>query len=917
MTQDNPVAEEHATRKHEKWEKKHFTTSVNGLPMTRVASWQTYADMLTAAESYGGIVARAEVEAWLGRNDLFYLLVRLLNRPDADNDWLFDRCREVEREPDGYLDLWSRGHYKDLADDTPVLTDNRGWTTQGDLQVGDYVYAPSGKPVKVLAVSQQYTDSKCYSITFSDGHKITAGAGHLWRLRKKIKKRISGTDRRRPEFVDELFTTEQLANNPMHRMDVGVAEPLQFTECNVHLIDAYVLGIWLGDGARGCGRVTSADAEVWEEIERRGYSIAPAVDGAITRTVYGIHDILRAYGVLDDKHIPRQFLFASMQTRLDLMRGLMDSDGHCQHNGTATFTNINTQLVDDVYELAQSLGMRPRKRKHVQMLHGEEYDYWQVSWQATTDRNPFLLRRKAERVKQVSKYRDCRYITDIISIDSVPTHCIQVDGGMYCVGVAHIPTHNSTIITFALTVQDILRDPNVTIGIFSHTKKIARAFLNQIKYEFESNDYLKAVYSDILWKEPAKEAPRWSSEEGIIVRRTSNPKESTVEAWGLVDGQPTSKHYAIRVYDDVVTLESVSTKDQIQKTTDAWEISLNLCTTAGRERYIGTRYALFDTYHTMIERDAVKLRVYPATSNGRVDGVPVFLTQEQWKDKLKKNSMKNVAAQLLQNPQADEAAMFSADWLRTYDVRPRTLNVYIMCDPSRGRNVDSDNTAMAVIGISPAGTKFLLDGFCHRMTLSERWRNLFHLYNKWRRAIGVQHVAVGYERYGAQSDDEYFEEQMRNTKVFFEIKELNWTRDGTQSKRERVERLEPDFRNGKLFLPLPMLVNGVPSTWHIDTDRDSKSYGTMTTQPVTGLTSAQRRVVEGGSKDLIAKCIRGVDADGRPYDVTKHLIEEYLHFPFGRYKDFLDAMSRVYDMTPRAPLVMPTGTLDQPAFRDS
>lgn len=60
------------------------------------------------------------------------------------------------------------------------------------------------------------------------------------------------------------------------------------------------------------------------------------------------------------------------------------------------------------------------------------------------------------------------------------------------------------------------------------------------------------------------------------MRRKSNPKESTVEAWGLVDGQPTGKHFKLLIYDDVVTLESVTSPEMIAKVTNAWALSLNL-----------------------------------------------------------------------------------------------------------------------------------------------------------------------------------------------------------------------------------------------------------------------------------------------------------------------------------------------------
>lgn len=462
--------------------------------------------------------------------------------------------------------------------------------------------------------------------------------------------------------------------------------------------------------------------------------------------------------------------------------------------------------------------------------------------------------------------------------------------------------YKSTIITFGMTIQDILRDPEITIGIFSHTRPVAKKFLQQIKNEFEQNQLLKALFPEVLWADPKREANKWSEDDGIIVKRQSNPKESTVEAWGLVDGQPTGRHYRLRVYDDVVTRESVSTPEQIEKTTTAWELSDNLGSRGGVARYIGTRYSLYDTYSVMLKRQAVTPRIYPATHNGRMDGRPVYLTDAEWDRKLKTTSRSMIASQQLQNPMADEAAMFRTEWLRNYEVRPRTLNVYILCDPSRGRTADSDSTAMAVIGVAVSGSKFLLDGFCHRMGLSHRWIALRNLYKKWSKTRGIQHVGVGYERYGAQSDDEYFNEQMQREKLFFTITELNWPRDGTNSKRERVERLEPDFRNSRFFLPLPVYYDGRPSVWEPDLYVDPSSggrgptYGDILYHPVERLTRKQIDVIEAGSPDLVAKAIKCIDQEGRVYDLTLRFIEEYSAFPFGQHNDLIDAVSRIKDI---------------------
>jgi hypothetical protein len=158
----------------------------------------------------------------------------------------------------------------------------------------------------------------------------------------------------------------------------------------------------------------------------------------------------------------------------------------------------------------------------------------------------------------------------------------------------------SSLITFGLTIQDILNDPEITVGIFSYSRPIAKAFLRQIKTEFENNEMLRSLFPDILWANPQRDSPKFSEDDGIIVRRKGNPKESTVEAWGLVDSSPVSKHFKLMVYDDVVTGESVSTPDMIAKTTTAWERSLALSTEGGAVRYIGTRWHQNDTYRQIL-----------------------------------------------------------------------------------------------------------------------------------------------------------------------------------------------------------------------------------------------------------------------------------------------------------------------------
>jgi len=562
-------------------------------------------------------------------------------------------------------------------------------------------------------------------------------------------------------------------------------------------------------------------------------------------------------------------------------------------------------IRDDLDQLAPSL--QAAEFEQVADLWGiVESDYGDAgrAWLGRNDRY-YLLTRLLHRLDAVHPwlYARCR------EVEADP------DGYLDLWAREH---YKSTIITFAGIIQEIIRDPEVTIGIFSHTKPVARKFMLQIKQELEDNKELQATYPDIFWSDPKKQASKWSEEKGLTVQRTSNPKEATVEAHGLVDGQPTSAHFRLRVYDDVVTLESVNTPEQVAKTTKAWELSDNLGARGenGRLRawHAGTRYSFADTYADIIERDALKVRVYPATDNGLADGDPVFMTAAAWADKKIKQGPSTIACQMLLNPAAGNEAMFRKEWLQFSDIRPATLNVYIMVDPAHSKKKGSDNTAMAVIGVDAGSNKYLLDGYRHKMGLKERWEALYGLVKLWRNVPGVQMVKAGYERYGMQADLEYFEEKMLAANDSFQIHELNWTSDGNQAKDDRVQRLQPDFAAKKFFLPM-LCQRKVPLL-----DKQGDAVMDVDGQPMTTSepyeTSNQKKMRDQGQAFRIFTPARRRDHEGNVYSLNKGFLEEYLTYPFSAKKDLIDATSRLYDMEPLPPVIVDERMLEPETFAD-
>lgn len=399
--------------------------------------------------------------------------------------------------------------------------------------------------------------------------------------------------------------------------------------------------------------------------------------------------------------------------------------------------------------------------------------------------------------------------------------------------------YKSTIITFAKSIQDILKNPDITIGIFSHTRPIAKDFLKQIKTELERNAFLKNLFSDVLYQNPEKESPKWSLDTGIRVKRQTNPKEETVEAWGVVDGQPTGKHFMLLVYDDIVTRESVTTPDQIKKTTEALELSYNLGAHGGSRRFIGTRYHMNDTYRTIMDRGTVEPRIHPATDNGKMDGEPVFLTAEQLKLKRRDMGPYTFGTQMLQDPVADKSMGFKTEWLKYYENLGDTSgwNKYIIIDPASKRKTTSDYTVMNVIGLAPDGNYYLIDAIRDRLNLTQRAAKLFELHQKHKP------IAVGYEQYGMQSDIEHIQYEMELRNYRFNITELG----GAIAKEDRIKRLIPICEQGRFYLP---------------------------------------------------RTLHFVDYEGRAVDYVKVFIEnEYAAFPVCIHDDMLDCLARIIEKT--------------------
>src|SRR3954451_17983980 len=234
---------------------------------------------------------------------------------------------------------------KALALDTPIATPT-GWTTMGQVVVGEQVIGADGRPTTVVAATEVMTGRPCYEVHFSDGSVIVADAQHQWLTDDRASRKSAQAARtgyngyRNQRTFAAVRTTEELARTVRcatkdARLNHSVtnAQPLDLPEADLPLLP-YALGVWLGDATSASAHFTSADPE-----------IALFLDGELPAEHEEVADRLRSLGVLRDKHIPTAYLRGSLAQRRALLAGLLDADGTVASNGVVQFAVTNQRLA--------------------------------------------------------------------------------------------------------------------------------------------------------------------------------------------------------------------------------------------------------------------------------------------------------------------------------------------------------------------------------------------------------------------------------------------------------------------------------------------------------------------------------------------------------------------------------------------
>ena len=333
--------------------------------------------------------------------------------------------------------------YKGLPLDTPILT-NIGWVNMGDLTLQHKVFDKDGKMCNIKNISNIH-NKKCLKIIFDNKEEIISDFEHRWLIHKgNNKKGLVMTTQDIKDYIDSFnkplssFQTLRILNN--EAIDIP----------NIELpIDPYVFGVWLGDGHKADGKITQMNNKVWKEIENRGYILGPDLSQgnsglAQTRTVYGLEKELRKLNLLKNKHLPSIFILSSKEQKIDILRGLMDSDGYYnKHRKRFVLSTTKKNQVEFCTELLASLGIKStiipcNKYCKEKIIKGFDVCF------STNLFNPFLCRN--ENIKVITNNQNkYRRIISVEEVKQVPTKCIEVDSlsHTFLCTKRLIPTHNT------------------------------------------------------------------------------------------------------------------------------------------------------------------------------------------------------------------------------------------------------------------------------------------------------------------------------------------------------------------------------------------------------------------------------------------------------------------------------------------
>ena len=404
--------------------------------------------------------------------------------PNIDNDWKKTQIRFGTTNKDNTTDVRARLFMYNTAGDnkgeiaagkcllhgsTVYYPDKQGVIEE--VKVGDRIYGRDGELTTVTGVySQGLVDM--FEITFSDRRKVTCCGDHLWkvfRIDKHTKAPlplILNTKELIKTYKRKYYNTKIDKEVAVNRYKIPVNSCINYPSKKV-TIDPYYLGLYLGDGNTSqANHITNIDEEIISYIDKFSqeqgcYIRSKGKEHRIKSDTTGINPInklFKEYGLRGYKFIPDDYLYNDRETRLQLLRGIMDTDGTVDITGRIEIDLSDKRLHEDVLKLIRSLGIScsTSTKKAYYVKDGKRH-YCKLSYRIylgiVTNEILFNLTRKKERQQKAIPKQSIQLGASIIDIKSVGKGlgtCISVDNeDKLFLTNDFVPTHN-TLTFFAM-----------------------------------------------------------------------------------------------------------------------------------------------------------------------------------------------------------------------------------------------------------------------------------------------------------------------------------------------------------------------------------------------------------------------------------------------------------------------------------
>jgi len=500
---------------------------------------------------------------------------------------------------------------KGLALDTPLATPD-GWTTMGEIQVGDRLFDENGDTCTVTYVSPVWS-KPCFEVRFSIGETIVCDEDHLW-LTEARSDRNTNRPRSVVRPITEIADSVIKYDRPNHRVRLNAG--LQMPDADLP-IDPYVLGVWLGDGHSDSGRITSGSQDVAELtaiLELAGEVVGARRDKSCwTLTCHrsdtrpALATRLRSLDLLGNKHIPAAYLRSSYKQRLALLQGLMDTDGSCS-NGMAEFSSTKLPLAAQFVELCNSLGVKASMCATTASVNGKDCGLvYRVQFPGSDDLAVFRLQRKLARLQR--RVGDRRFYTTIESVSpvpSVPTRCIQVDSPshLFLAGQWMIPTHNTAIIENFIC-ETLATDPNHRFVVASKAQNHARKLLATVKDRMTNIAAYPGYigrFGPFYIEGQERSGKPWTTDYIKVAKFDSGERDYSVQTMGW-SGQILGSRVDTIILDDIQTGDNLS---QVEEMLRKFRQDFYTRLKGGRIIIIGNRIANGDFYERLIDLDIVE-----------------------------------------------------------------------------------------------------------------------------------------------------------------------------------------------------------------------------------------------------------------------------------------------------------------------